>query len=264
MKFKKFNLFDDFLIEIEEYVEKFERSLVPFYRGVPNSTFELLPSIFRNREKWQEPYSNVSKLENNLFYDFSSYADGLLNVKNQWDILFKMQHHGVPTRLLDWTESIGVALYFALNFSDEINKPCIWVLDPYRLNELEINKEKFTSRNYSTLYNPNSDFIRSYYETFIVNFENENDLVFTKPQALYPVKSNERIRAQWGVFTIHGTDEKCLSKQVDKNVLKKFIIPQRVIPHAKKFLNNASINHFSMMPDFDGLQRYLKSFYYKK
>lgn len=264
MNLKKYNTLDDFIVEIDEYVKSFYRPLVPFYRGAPDTTFELLPSIFRNQDNWVEKYSNVSRLENNLFYDFSSYADGLLNVKNEWDILFKMQHHGIPTRLLDWTESLGVAIYFALKYSAEVNKPCIWVLDPYALNNIELNKSNFTDRNFSTLYNPNSDFKRSYYDSFIVNFDNQKDSVFKNPQALYPVKSNDRIRAQWGVFTIHGTDERCLSKQVNKSILKKFVIPNKAIESATKFLNNASINHFSMMPDFDGLQRYLKSFYYKK
>lgn len=138
----------EYLDEIKEFVSSFERPLVPYYRGVPNKEYGLIPSIFRNSEKWNEQYSSVTKLENNLFYDFCSYADGILNIKHEWDIVFKMQHHGIPTRLLDWTESIGVALYFALMFSEETNQPCIWVLDPYKLNGLENNKDRFTDRNF--------------------------------------------------------------------------------------------------------------------
>jgi hypothetical protein len=256
--------FQEFQDEIQGFIKNFKRPYVPFYRGVNDGSYELVPSLFRNQDKWKEKFS-ITTLENNLYYDFCAYGDGILDSKEDWNILYKMQHHGIPTRILDWSESFGVALYFALLFSDKINNPAIWVLDPYQLNDLVSKKNGFTERDYSTLYNPNSDFKKSYFDYFIVGYKKEKKNIFKTPQALYPIKSNSRIRAQWGVFTIHGKDDRCLNKQLKNDkILRKFTIPNEAIEEAHFFLKNASINHFSMMPDFSGLEKHLKEFYYNK
>lgn len=251
--------------EIKSFVSTFEVPSVCFYRGVNDGSYEQIPSLFRNREKLKNNRLITTTLENNLYYDFTSYGSGILDVENDWDILFKMQHYGIPTRVLDWSESLGVALYFALNFSSNINNPCIWVLDPYKLNELVHPSKRigFTDRDYKTLYNPKSDFKDTYYNYFIVNHKKNKEVLFETPQALYPIKSNQRVRAQWGVFTLHGLNENCISKQVPEEILRKFPLTENIIEEAKTFLSNSSINHFSMMPDLEGLQKYLKEYYYK-
>ena len=55
--------------------------------------------------------------------------------------LCMMQHHGVPTRLLDWTESVMLAAYFALVHDGAGPAPAIWVLTPRLMNRVAIGKE---------------------------------------------------------------------------------------------------------------------------
>src|SRR5436190_20221122 len=94
----------DFFAEIEENKSRldFKPWEECFYRGECRSDYDLLPSLLRKSYKDAD---DLAWTESSLFYEFSARARSLHNaVVDDWDILFYMRHHGVPTRLIDWTE----------------------------------------------------------------------------------------------------------------------------------------------------------------
>jgi hypothetical protein len=243
-----------FLSDVHTHVEDLRSSGcdMPFFRGHSDSSWKLLPGLGRQAPE----HYKKQNIESILYYDFISLGGSLLGKSaDSWDILFAMQHHGLPTRLLDWSTTFAAALYFALkpylplrNFPEiklSSGGACVWILDPFELNR--------SSQNEPAVLNPYTDLDGTYQENFIEGSKN----LGAKVLAINPPQHSPRQSAQRSVFTLH--DE--LFQPLDEfsgSALRKFNVPAECLQDGLSFLSLAGINEFSIFPDLDGLARHLK------
>ncbi len=177
-----------------------------WYRGVGDRRLSLAPGIV-----WRKVDD-----EDSLIEDFLVGVPALTaqEISEPWHLYSLMQHHGLPTRLLDWSKSPLVALFFALAHGvdhDERSVSCVWVMNPYRLNFLALEiEEVFAARSNYGIDEHNS---------FKVNYLprplrplHRTDKVPAPPMAIEPAFTNRRLVSQQGCFTVHGTDPSGLER----------------------------------------------------
>lgn len=254
-----------------------------FFRGADDRTNTLLPSLFWRYERalgthraswlkstgmkrWTE-HAHLYKLqsiESGLFWDFSARAREIQSSNlTDWDVLFTMRHHGVATRLLDWTTVVGVAIYFAVGETADPPAPCIWLLDPAGMNEHTADTDDIESPRYLALRAGAGDDWD--YGDLLADWEDVG-IGWKGPIAIQAPQRDARIHAQRGYFTIHGDDRRPINEQtVGRRKLKDFVkrvdIPREAIPGARKFLSRAGIDRYLLFPELESLGKLLNSFY---
>lgn len=238
-----------------------------WFRGCGNSSYKLSPSIHRHPEI-SDP-KEIIILEQKIINRFKQrsipFLNRDLNLDNKWEVLFYMQHFGTPTRLLDWSESPYIALYFAatcanykrngkkIEYQDDI---AIWFLDPIKWNRKILEDVGF------------SEGIISYESKLIDSFEPFTDynLMREKPIAIYGTHNSGRIVAQRGVFTIFGKGIKPMEVLFEEDnfpadALIKIIIPKDKINGILNSLISIGVTDSVVFPDLDGLSKEVKRFY---
>lgn len=168
----------------------------PFwFRGHRESSYRLVPSALRN--------SSFTANQRTMLKRFMQDAQSFLvdAPTNQWEWLFLAQHHGVPTRLLDWSENALVALFFACEREDAQLEGTpredghVWVLLPAALNQAS---GTWTSQHAEDLPLFGVDGNLEKYHPLSLDSPQEP----RKPVAALANRSFRRISYQWGTFTI--------------------------------------------------------------
>lgn len=228
-----------------------------WFRGIHNSKYKLNPSLYRIKQKDKEQWAN---LETSIIERFKERSLPYLPYafNDSWAWLFFMQHHGVPTRLLDWTENPFIALFFALDEVDTNikgkakNDSLVWVLDPIEWNRKVLAYQSFSGTILSTSDEQLTPF------TPVANFKTLPDY----PLAINGIYNSKRIVAQKGTFTIFGAPgtslEDYYTKAIDIPCLTKLIIRKDVVFDLLEEVLNSGITETVVFPDLDGLAREIK------
>lgn len=243
----------NFLTTVDREKKKlgFEDGEECFFRGHQELVWDLTPTLLRHcRERKLEKAEEIRDFEASLFFEFQARARELHeHSPTEWDILFSMRHHSVATRLLDWTEVLGVAVFFALRDVFENSSPCVWILNPYALNEKSWKIRDLVAPEYL----PQGDYD---FSDYLIDYAGDPGFDWDEPVALYPIQRNARLHAQRGFFTIHGNDIRSLDG-IFPALVKKVPLPKEAWKDARLFLQDAGIDEFLMFPDLDGLARHL-------
>jgi hypothetical protein len=206
-----------------------------WYRGMKKHSYELVPSYLR--------YPELRGKEHNLMARFTRQGVRLLDTEDRWERLAFMQHYGVPTKLMDWTTNVTAAIYFALAFrvksKEELDKPHVWVLNPFCLNGLSGTRKIFDNMD----------------EPPELKLEGQkgNDWQNELPIAVAVDWRNTRIAHQQGVFTYHGKCSKPLDEVTPDKCLGKVEIKEAEIDDLVDHLRDAGVTHYRMLQDPDSL-----------
>ncbi len=228
----------EFLEKIRVAQEELDNPTEVWFRGQQRHDYYLLPSLLRFNEGLEK--------EQEMFHKFRRFAERIFkNKASEWETLFDMQHYGIPTRLLDWTETFGIALYFATYSQRDVDS-AIYLLDPKKLNK------KSGKESVIRLPHEEKDFSYSgvYWE--------RKPFKANAPIAIEPIFNNDRMIAQRAMFTVHNDDTAPI-EDMFPDAIKKVILPTDAIPSALEFLKVSNINEYSVYPDLAGIARYLRN-----
>ena len=129
----------EFVDYVEYFLEHWNANEL-WFRGVSKSQYKLTPSVYRSNmvsppspEAQEEVLGEFSRRSRNLVSSQINY--------DKWEWYQTMQHYGLPTRLLDWTDGAMIALYFAVRHLPLNSTPSVWVFNPFWLNKISVNEQ---------------------------------------------------------------------------------------------------------------------------
>ncbi len=241
---KEIGSVQDLLVALAEDNNNYSGAI--WYRGQADIDWHLTPGYLR---------LDAAPSESTLIKKFKQSAAMLVKStpKESFDWLFLMQHYGVPTRLLDWSESPLVGLYFAIenHAEHEDTDAALWSLRPSEMNKnAGINNadEEF--------------FIPSFEDTELLNYSVEalaqNTRTQLMPLATIATRNNARIQAQHGVFTIHHHENIAVENVGDSSHVIKYTIPNASKENILKQLHLLGVTKFQLFPELASIGDIIK------
>lgn len=202
-----------------------------------------------------------AEMEHHLLRNFRKYAHhGAVRRDSVWDWLALAQHHGLPTRLLDWTFSPQVAMHFATAELDSFHLDgVIWSVDFVQAHRLlpDVLRE--------ALEEEGSEVFTAEMLERIAPTLRELDALSPEPFLLFfePPSLDERIVNQFALFSLMSGADATLDEWLEAHpgLCRKVVIPAEAKWEVRDKLDQANVTERVLFPGLDGLSRWLKRYY---
>ncbi|HKR94498.1 MAG TPA: FRG domain-containing protein [Candidatus Angelobacter sp.] len=225
------------------------------FRGVGDASWDLRTSLMRLG-------GNYPLLEGPILRSFRKYANrNPVSGDSVWNWLTLAQHHGLPTRLLDWTFSPYVAMHFATCEPEHMEKDsAIWCVDFVKANHLlpprlhELLKDHYANGFTVEMLSE----VAAELKVFDALRGQEEFVVFFEPPSL-----DDRVVNQYALFSVMPNNQGQLHLWLlaHPDCYRKIVIPSSLKWEIRDKLDQANINERTMYPGLDGLSQWLKRHY---
>lgn len=226
--------------ELIEALRDYAGEKIVWYRGQVDAAWKLVPAIARQPKHLDAELTTIKIFKQNAGPHLRERP------RSEWEWMFLMQHHRAPTRLLDWTESPLVGLYFALagvKREHEDKDAALWFLDPVALNRHAGHHHTYPKEILAFD-------IDSALEGYLP------DQVNARRTNLYPVaaigpRNSPRMVAQAGTFTIMHATVIPVEEVGDSKHIWRMVIPAAAKENLRTELSMLGINEHILFPDLD-------------
>lgn len=228
------------------------------YRGASNAARPLLTSL--DRLGGMDPPFTKLELEEHILRNFIRYSRPHLEgdrSQNDWELLIAAQHHGVPTRLLDWSYSPLVGAFFATRPGAHQHDRAIWRLDWQRVHR------HFRLAPLALFIDDLADHLGSRDLTPWKLFATRDGKAFAC--MIEPPSLDRRIAAQAATFTLTSRTgrsfDEFLAEQGLEDALTKYVIPASHLARVRDQLDLVGIDERRLFPDLDGVAAAIQRYY---
>ena len=259
---------------VDSHINRYRSSFA--YRGVDDSGWPMETSLMR----LGGPYHT---LERHLLRNFRKYAHREVADRDSfWYWLAIAQHHGLPTRLLDWTSSPLVALHFATaDLSLMGNDGAVWCVDIPQSHSIlpdvllaalkEEGSYYFTVDMLARMETKGAKLSLFGLEATIgkrdvvLSSLEQFDKLSPQPFPLFfePPSIDDRIVNQYALFSVMSSPKARLDQWLETRpaIYKKIVIPAKLKWEVRDKLDQSNLNERVLFPGLDGLSKWLKRYY---
>jgi hypothetical protein len=253
----------DLLLYLKEDEEQLSQAIgeggqapTRWFRGLEDMAYQLIPTFHWKGFKIEDEIYMM-----NLFKQNSHEFLGQIPT-SEWEWMFLMRHHGLPSRLLDWSENPLIGLFFAV-CPDPLDKQAeadgvLWCLLPTRLDEWSLGWPQASkalpmfTENEAEYSLAENDALLNYLPSRM-HQPLAAQPVAKPPAAGISVRTTRRMQAQRGVFTVHHSGKTPLEQVEDMSHIWRYTVPAKQKEQVRQELERVGITRLAVFPDLDNV-----------